>query len=39
MLPLKCEEYYLHKYNTYEDLSNAIDEYIIFYNTKRLQKD
>ncbi len=35
---LKCEKYYLHKYNTYEDLSNAIDEYIIFYNTKRLQK-
>jgi len=35
---LKCEKYYLHKYNTYEELSNAIDEYIIFYNTKRLQK-
>ena len=35
---LKCEKYYLHKYNTYEDLSNAIDEYIMFYNTKRLQK-
>lgn len=35
---LKCEKYYLHKYNTYEDLSTAIDEYIIFYNTKRLQK-
>jgi putative transposase len=35
---LKCEKYYLHKYNSYEDLSNAIDEYIRFYNTKRLQK-
>ena len=35
---LKCEKYYLHKYHTYEDLSNAIDEYILFYNTKRLQK-
>ena len=35
---LKCEKYYLHKYNTYEDISNAIDEYINFYNTKRLQK-
>ena len=35
---LKCEKYYLNKYNTYEDISNAIDEYIIFYNTKRLQK-
>jgi len=35
---LKCEKYYLHKYNTYEEISNAIDEYIIFYNTKRLQK-
>jgi putative transposase len=35
---LKCEEYYLHKYSSYEDLSKAIDKYIIFYNTKRLQK-
>jgi putative transposase len=35
---LKCEKYYLHKYIAYEDLANAIDEYIIFYNTKRLQK-
>lgn len=36
---LKCEKYYLHKYNTYEELSNAIDDYINFYNTKRLQKN
>ena len=35
---LKCEKYYLHKYNEYEELSNAIDEYISFYNNKRLQK-
>jgi len=35
---LKCEKYYLHKYYTYEDLSNAVDEYISFYNTKRLQE-
>jgi len=35
---LKCEEYYLNKYSSYEELSNAIDKYIIFYNTKRLQK-
>lgn len=35
---LKCEKYYLHKYHTYMDLANAIDEYIYFYNTKRLQK-
>lgn len=36
---LKCEMYYLNKYYTYEDLSNAIDGYIIFYNTQRLQKN
>lgn len=35
---LKCEKYYLHKYHTFEDLAQAIDEYITFYNTKRLQK-
>lgn len=35
---LKCEKYYLHKYDTYEELFNAIDEYIRFYNTTRLQK-
>ncbi|MBU5486560.1 IS3 family transposase [Clostridium sp. MSJ-11] len=35
---LKCEKYYLHKYHTYEELCKAIDEYINFYNTKRLQK-
>lgn len=35
---LKCEKYYLHKYHNFEDLLNAINEYIFFYNTKRLQK-
>jgi transposase InsO family protein len=35
---LKCEKYYLNKYNTYEELSYAIDDYISFYNNKRLQK-
>ena len=35
---LKCEKYYLHKYHTYEELTDAINEYIKFYNTKRLQK-
>lgn len=35
---LKCEKYYLHKFHTFEDLARAIDEYISFYNTKRLQK-
>lgn len=35
---LKCEKYYLHNYHTYEEISKAIDEYINFYNTERLQK-
>jgi len=35
---LKCEKYYLNKYKTYEELKNDIDEYIYFYNYKRLQK-
>ncbi|WP_347709093.1 IS3 family transposase [Clostridium sp. C8-1-8] len=36
---LKCEKYYLNKYHTYNSLSIAIDEYINFYNNKRLQKN
>ncbi|GEA34235.1 integrase catalytic subunit [Clostridium beijerinckii] len=36
---LKCEMYYLQKFYTYEELRQAIDEYIVFYNTKRLQKN
>lgn len=35
---IKSEKYYLNKYNTYEELSNAIDDYISFYNNDRLQK-
>src|SRR5699024_1535101 len=37
---LKCEEYYLNKntYETFEDLLQAIDEYIYFYNHERLQE-
>ncbi|SDL31144.1 IS3 family transposase, partial [Natronincola ferrireducens] len=35
---LKCEKYYLNKYNTFKELNEAIDEYIHFYNHKRLQK-
>ena len=35
---LKSEMYYLRKFSTFEELEQAIDEYIKFYNTKRLQK-
>jgi transposase InsO family protein len=35
---LKCEKYYLHKYNTFEELLIAVDEYISFYNNDRYQK-
>ena len=35
---LKSEMYYLRKFSTFEELEKAIDEYIKFYNTKRLQK-
>ncbi|WP_432806324.1 IS3 family transposase [Lederbergia citrisecunda] len=35
---LKCEKYYLDKYETFEDLSKAINEYIRFYNHERYQK-
>lgn len=35
---LKCEKYYLHKYETFEELSRAIDKYIHFYNHDRYQK-
>ena len=34
---LKSEMYYLRKFDTMEELREAIDEYIEFYNTKRLQ--
>nr|WP_325167415.1 IS3 family transposase [Lederbergia citri] len=35
---LKCEKYYLNKYDTFEELKKDIDEYIQFYNQQRLQK-
>lgn len=35
---LKCEKYYLNKYDTYEDLEKSIQEYISFYNTERYQE-
>lgn len=35
---LKAEMYYLRKFDSYEELEQAINEYIEFYNTKRLQK-
>jgi len=34
---LKCEKYYLHKYQTFEQLKSDIDDYIHFYNYERLQ--
>ena len=35
---LKVEKYYLHKFETYEELKNAIDAYIKFYNNERYQE-
>jgi transposase InsO family protein len=35
---IKSEMYYLQKYHTYEELKQAIDEYMEFYNMRRLQK-
>lgn len=34
---LKCEKYYLHKYETFEALQQAINDYIQFYNHERYQ--
>lgn len=34
---LKCEKYYIHTYDTFEELGRAIEEYIHFYNYERLQ--
>jgi transposase InsO family protein len=36
---IKSEMYYLQKFHTYEELKLAIDEYIEFYNFRRLQKN
>nr|WP_246120589.1 IS3 family transposase [Cohnella terricola] len=35
---LKCEKYYLHSYQTFEQLKNDIDDYMHFYNNERLQQ-
>ncbi|WP_199874280.1 IS3 family transposase [Paraclostridium bifermentans] len=35
---LKSEMYYLKKFQTFDELKLAIDNYIDFYNNKRLQK-
>ncbi|NIE92736.1 hypothetical protein COD75_07690 [Bacillus anthracis] len=32
---MKCEKYSLHKYNTFEELNQSVDEYIQFYNYDR----
>ena len=34
---VKSEMYYLSKFDTYDELKAAIDEFIYFYNTERLQ--
>ena len=36
---IKSEMFYLKKFHTYEELKQAIDEYMDFYNTRRLQKN
>lgn len=35
---IKSEMYYLRKFHTFDELKSAIDNYIDFYNNKRLQK-
>jgi len=35
---LKSEMYYLHKFTSNEELTNEIENYITFYNTRRYQK-
>ena len=34
---LKAEMFYLQQFHSFEELLQAIDEYIVFYNTRRLQ--
>lgn len=36
---IKSEKYYLNKYETYQKLEKDIEDYIQFYNEKRLQKN
>lgn len=35
---LKSEMYYINKFNTFQEIKDAIDKYIYFYNNHRLQK-
>ena len=35
---LKCEMYYLNKFNTYKELKEAIEKYIYYYNNERYQE-
>lgn len=35
---IKSEMYYLHKFHNFDELEQAVDEYINFYNTRRLQE-
>lgn len=34
---LKCEMYYLNKFDTYQELEKRVEEYMYFYNNKRCQ--
>ena len=36
---IKSEMYYLRKFHTYDELKQAVDSYIEFYNERRLQKN
>ncbi len=35
---LKCESYYLHKFEEFDELRYAIQQYIRFYNEERYQE-
>ena len=35
---LKSEMYYLHKFDDYKSLEKAVEDYIVYYNSKRYQK-
>lgn len=35
---LKSEMYYLNRFDTYDELDNAVDEYIYYYNFEWLQQ-
>ena len=35
---LKCEMYYLQRFESYEALANAIEDFILFYNHRRRQR-